>query len=166
MNSEAAQILDRLRRLLQALRETAREAETRLKISGAQLFVLQTVGQSPGLSLSELAERTYTHQSSVSVVVARLVKAGYLTRTRSTNDGRRAELALTTRGTALLARAPEAAQHALIDAIEALPSAQRAALSRALDTITTSMALQHGEPAMFFEGRRRTAARAREPRHE
>lgn len=156
MNPEAGHILDGLRRLLQALRERAREAETKLKISGAQLFVLQTVAQAPGLSLSELAERTYTHQSSVSTVVTRLVKTGHLTRTRASDDGRRAELALTPKGAALLARAPEAPQHALIAAIEGLPATQRGSLSRALDTIITSMELHHGEAAMFFETRRRT----------
>ncbi len=62
-------MLDAIRRIVQALRESSRAAEKRVGLSGAQLFVLQTLGESPGLSLNELAERTRTHQSSVSVVV-------------------------------------------------------------------------------------------------
>ncbi|HWB54702.1 MAG TPA: helix-turn-helix domain-containing protein, partial [Tepidisphaeraceae bacterium] len=68
------QILDEIRRLVRFLRVSARAAEKYLGISGAQLFILQTLDQSDGpLSVNELAERTRTHQSSVSVVVQKLV---------------------------------------------------------------------------------------------
>jgi DNA-binding MarR family transcriptional regulator len=78
-NSTAARprdVLDSLRRIVQVLRESSRRAERQLGISGAQLFVLEKLAEAPSQSLNELAERTHTHQSSVSTVVARLVKRG------------------------------------------------------------------------------------------
>src|SRR5690348_4180204 len=75
-----------LRRIVLAVRLSARRAERELGLSGAQLFVLQQLGASPVHSLNELAERTRTHQSSVSVVVRRLVARGLVTRTRATDD--------------------------------------------------------------------------------
>src|SRR5262252_4644706 len=91
-------VLDSLRRIVQALRESSRQAEVQVGLSGAQLFVLQKLAETPSLSLNDLAERTRTHQSSVSTVVSRLVGEGYIRRVRSLNDGRRLELTLSARG--------------------------------------------------------------------
>src|SRR6476646_1676012 len=85
-------VLDAIRRIIQFLRESSREAERRAGLSGAQLFVLRTLAESPGLSLNELAERTRTHQSSVSVVVARLAREGLVERGQAPNDARRMQL--------------------------------------------------------------------------
>ena len=71
-SSRHPHVLDAMRRIVQALRESSRWAERHVGLSGAQLFVLQTLAETPGLSVNELAERTHTHQSSVSVVVSRL----------------------------------------------------------------------------------------------
>src|SRR5260221_12214021 len=85
-------VLDAIRRIVQALRESSRAAEKRAGLSGAQLFVLQTLGESPGLSLNELAERTRTHQSSVSAVVAKRARQRLVERGTASDDGRRAEI--------------------------------------------------------------------------
>src|SRR5438270_873252 len=81
-----------------------------LGISGAQLFVLHEVGKTPALSLSDLAERTRTDQSSVSVVVSRLVEGGYITRERDRRDARRLVLTLTKNGRAIAEKSPPVAQ--------------------------------------------------------
>ena len=60
-------ILDSIRRIVHGLRVSSKIAEKELGISGAQLFILQKLSQSNRLSINELAERTLTHQSSVSV---------------------------------------------------------------------------------------------------
>src|SRR5579885_2556290 len=73
-------VVDALRRLVRELRDSARLAQGRTAITGAQLFVLRALAAEPGLSINELAERTMTHQSSVSVVVSRLVARGLVTR--------------------------------------------------------------------------------------
>jgi DNA-binding MarR family transcriptional regulator len=149
--SETTSILDDLRRVVRSLRESSREAERRLGVSGAQLFVLQRLAFGRALSLNELAARTRTHQSTVSVVVSKLVERGLLTRSTSTEDARRVELAVTKRGLALLARAPLAAQDGLIMGIERLPRAQQKTLAEALRALVVAMQLDSAEPAMFFE---------------
>jgi DNA-binding MarR family transcriptional regulator len=60
-------VLDAVRRIVQALRESSRQAERQVGLSGAQLFVLQKLAESPASSVNELAARTHTHQSSVSL---------------------------------------------------------------------------------------------------
>jgi DNA-binding MarR family transcriptional regulator len=144
-------VLDSIRRIVRALRESSRETERSVGLGAAQLFVLQRLAGAPPLSINELADRTLTHQSSVSVVVSRLVQGGLVARTRAAADGRRVEITLTAAGRALLDRAPAAAQDRLIGALGLLGVADRKDLSRHLGRLVESMALPSHHPPMFFE---------------
>src|SRR5262245_26737869 len=104
---EAALVVDSLRRLVHGLRVAAQGVERDLRVSGAQLFVLRELAAEPSISIRRLSERTLTDPSSVSVVVARLVESGLVTRKRAAADARRTVLAVSKKGHALLARAPE-----------------------------------------------------------
>jgi DNA-binding MarR family transcriptional regulator len=153
-------VLDAIRRIVRALRESSRDAEAKLGLSGAQLFVLQRLASAPApLSLNELADRTLTHQSTVSVVVTRLVAGGLVSRGRDGGDGRRVEIALTARGRAALKRAPAAAQDRLIAALGAVGPTARRTLARELGRLIEAMALPAQAPPMFFEPARKGAAR-------
>ncbi len=151
---ELQAILDGIRHIVQRLRESSREAERRVGLTAAQLFVLRQLADADGLSINELGARTYTHQSSVSVVVSRLVSGGLVRRRPAAADARRRELSLTARGRRALDTAPEAAQADLIRALQGLPAAQRRALAGAMRAIARELAAQP-RPAMFFEARAR-----------
>ncbi len=155
--NETTAVLDGLRRIVRVLRESSREAESKLGVSGAQLFALKALSEARQLSLSELAERTRTHQSSVSVVVKRLVRSKLVARKASPEDARQLELSLTPKGRALLKRAPNAAQDRLILAVEALPRGERQALGRVLAHLSEAMGAADTAPQMFFEEQRRDA---------
>ena len=145
------EVLDAIRRIVQALRESSRLAESRAGMSGAQLFVLRAVAESPGLSLNELAERTRTHQSSVSAVVTRLAREGLVQKRTADGDSRRIEIRLSPGGRRRLNRAPQTAQERLVAAVDAMPDAERASLATTLDGLVRGMALPRNRPAMFFE---------------
>jgi len=153
-------VLDCVRRIVRALRESSREAERKVGISGAQLFVLQQIAARQARSVSELAERTLTHQSSVSAVVQRLAAAGLIARSRSPKDRRRSDLRLTARGRALLSSAPPLLQERLIEAVRQLPPGRRQRLASGLLEVVDRMQLPGGAAPMFFEDRRR-AGRSR-----
>ena len=157
---ETRAILDAVRRIVRTLHESSRAAEKTLGLSGAQLFVLQKLADSPGLSLNAVAEQTHTHQSSVSTVVSRLVDRGLVLRAPAPDDARRLELRVSAEGRRLVARMPDAAQARLIAAIEQLPPARRAALARLLLELTTSMDLTGRTPVMFFDSPDRKGRRA------
>ena len=168
----SASILDDLRRIVRVLRESSRAAEQAVGVSGAQLFVLRTLAQagaSSALSLNELSARTRTHQSTVSVVVKRLVQRGLISRSPSPTDGRCLQLRLTRRGQRLLERAPLAAQDRLIRGIERMKPAEQKRLAGALHELVTAMQLAQEPPVMFFEEdataeqRARSGRRRREP---
>ena len=146
------EVLDAIRRIVRALRESSRGAERSIGMGAAQLFVLQRVAAAPGLSLNELAARTFTHQSSVSVVVSRLVERGLLTRTRGGgDDARRISIAATAAGRALLARAPAAAQERLLAGLGLMGAGSRKQLAELLGRLVDLMALPDRDPPMFFE---------------
>ena len=99
--------MNAIRRIVRVLREASRDAEKTIGVSGAQLYVMHRLGAG-ALTINELASATATHQSSVSVVVGRLVDRGLVTRGVSERDRRRREVALTAAGRRLVARAPGA----------------------------------------------------------
>jgi MarR family transcriptional regulator, lower aerobic nicotinate degradation pathway regulator len=145
-------ILDSIRDLVRALRRTSQAAERDLGISGAQLFVLQTLGASAGpMSVNDLAEATLTHQSSVSVVVRKLVERGLVQRRRARDDARRLELEPTAAGHALLRQAPPTAQQRLVEATRRLPPGTRTVLAEGLAALVAEMRPAGELAPMFFE---------------
>ena len=149
---DARAVLDAIRRIVRLLRQSAREAEKRTGLSAAQLFVLQQLRAAGGaLTPGELAARSLTHQSSVSVVVRRLVDAGLVRRARSSADRRRVELSLTPSGRTAARRVPRLAQERLIAAIDLLPLAERRGLSIGLGQLVRQLGIERAAPPMFFE---------------
>lgn len=156
--------LDAFRRIIQALRHASRETERRVGLSAAQLFALQQLANHSGASVNDLAASTFTHQSSVSVVVQRLVSQKLVAKVASHDDRRRVRLALTDAGRAVLRRSPEPVQERLIAGIAALPADQREALVAALASIADTVAARPGPPPMFLEEKRRRRAARAKPR--
>ncbi len=144
--------MDAIRRLVHGTRVYSRATEKQFGLSLAQLFVLQKLSDVPALSLNELAERTVTHQSSVSVVVTRLVKSGLVQRTRSAVDGRSRDIALTSKGQAVLRKAPPATQQRMIAAIAAMPAPSRRQLAGLLERVVEGSGLGQTPPAMLSHG--------------
>jgi DNA-binding MarR family transcriptional regulator len=151
-SAEVGAALDAFRHIVQVLR-VGRAGERRTGLSSAQLFALQQIAEHPDSSINDIAAFTFTHQSSVSVVIQRLVRQRLVAKVAARDDRRRLCLALTARGRRVLGRAPVAVQEHLIAAISALPAAERRALARSLDTVARLVA-PHGarpHPPMFFE---------------
>jgi DNA-binding MarR family transcriptional regulator len=140
-----------LRRIVRFLRLADRDVEAACEISAAQLFVLNTLVDHPASSLSEIAGRSLTDQSSVSTVVSRLVARGLVKRSVSRTDRRRAELRITAAGVRMVQRAPRAPQTTVISAIREMTPAKRADLVRALEGLATVIGANEVAPRMLFE---------------
>ncbi|HEY6463659.1 MAG TPA: MarR family transcriptional regulator [Polyangiaceae bacterium] len=144
-------VMDALRRIVRDLRLSARDAERGAGISGAQLFVLQSLAESPAGSLNDLADRTLTDQSSVSVVVKRLADRKLVARKASTQDARRIELSLTGAGRRLLARCPEPTQARLLHSLRRLSSPDLTKLTDGLSALILQMGIEDADARMFFD---------------
>jgi DNA-binding MarR family transcriptional regulator len=144
--------LDALRRIVQALR-VGRKGEGYTGLGSAQLFALQQIAEHTDASVNDLAALTCTHQSSVSVVIQRLVRQRLVAKAPSSQDRRRQRLTVTAKGWRLLGRSPVAAQEHLIASIAALPKADRRVLARSLSSVAQLVgpAGPANRPPMFFE---------------
>jgi DNA-binding MarR family transcriptional regulator len=144
-------VLDGIRRIVQALHASSRHTERRVGLTAAQLFVLRSLAGTKGLSINELSARTFTHQSSVSVVASRLQRRGLVARRADPEDGRRRVITLTAAGRRALSTAPAATQERLIGAVVAMTPTLRRSAIRALDQIANAMVADK-RPPMFLEG--------------
>jgi DNA-binding MarR family transcriptional regulator len=150
-----------LRRVVRFLRLADRQAETAVGLSGAQLFVLQTLAREPAGSLAELAERTLTDQSSVSTVVSKLVARRLVARTAAKGDRRRAELRLTTAGEQAARTSPRVPQARIAEVVRSMPPAQRTQLVGSLEGLVAAIGANEVSPRMLFDDEPHKARRSR-----
>jgi MarR family transcriptional regulator, lower aerobic nicotinate degradation pathway regulator len=151
MSSDTGDIINGLRTIVQALRVSSRQAEKTAGLSGAQLFVLAQLATAETLSLNELAGRTHTHQSSVSVVVAKLVEEKLIDRSRSKSDARQLVLSLTAKGRKRLEQAPKTAQDMLFEGLQKMAPRERKMLAQTLRKLIATSSMSNNEPQLFFE---------------
>ena len=150
---QAAAVLGGVRRLERGLRLAARAAERATGLTAAQLFVLEELAAAESSSLADLASRTHTDRSSVSVVVDRLAAAGLVKCSPSPDDRRRIESQITRRGRAVLAKAPLSPTKGLVRAVGRLPATKVRQLAGALSALNAE--LGYTQEVMLFEEERR-----------
>jgi DNA-binding MarR family transcriptional regulator len=143
--------MNAIRSIVRALRINTRAIESKMGMSLAQLFVLQQLSERSANSLNELAERTATHQSSVSVVVRRLVESGLVSRATSALDRRRLEIEVTPKGRELLAGAPITVQTQLVDALRAMSERDQSTLAGILEDWLRAAKIDLAAPPMLGE---------------
>ena len=145
-------IMDGVRAVVRALRLNTRAIEKQLGISLAQLWVLQILADKPAESLNELAMATATHQSSVSVVVRRLVEREFVTRTTANEDKRRVKIELTEAGRSLLKHAPTTVQVSLVSGLRRMSPEHREQLAGLMREWLTAAGMDLTvEPPMLME---------------
>ena len=150
-----------IRRIVRVLRLAAQRTQAAAKISAAQLFVLQQLGDGSELSLNELAERTLTDRSSVAAVVERLQAQGLVDRATDPSDRRRAAVRITASGRRVLGRAPDAPTTTLLTALKSLDARELKALARSLSRLAVALGASQEPASMLFAD---DAAGVRRPR--
>lgn len=143
--------MDSIRRLVSLLHVASRATEKKLGLSAAQLFVLQKLADGQAYSLNELAKLTHTHQSSVSVVVRRLVEKKMITSRAADDDARRYELRISSLGCRVLEQSPEAVQDRLLNAFESISPKDKDELIRLLHLLLDRAHVGDGPAPFFFE---------------
>jgi DNA-binding MarR family transcriptional regulator len=104
-------------------------------LTRSQFAVLNAAKQSGGGSQSTLVEVTGIDRSSMADLVARLVKHGWLQRTRAEHDRRAYQVRLTAKGAAVLATVEPAARKTNNALLAPLSKAERTQFLAALERI-------------------------------
>lgn len=147
----AHSILDMCRRLVSLLHVASRASEKHLGLSAAQLFVLQKLSDDQTRSLNELAQLTHTHQSSVSVVVKKLVEKKLVSSRSARDDARRMELKISPAGRKVVEGSPEPIQEQLIRSIRSLDISESLELQRLFSLVLDRIQESDQPPTLFFE---------------
>jgi DNA-binding MarR family transcriptional regulator len=146
-----AEVMRALRALVTCLRRSARGVEQSSGVTNAQLFILQELARSEPRSIGELAMLALTQQSTVSLVVSRLERAGLVQRARAPENARRTEVTLTSAGRRVVRNAPVPPMTAVIAAVNKLEPEQFQALRRGLKALTAALGIKEVEPHLLFE---------------
>lgn len=131
-NQLSLQVLKKFRIIYGSVRQHFREVEQTCGVTGSQLWILQEVSNTPGIGISELADRLSIHQSTGSQLVEKLVASGLINKERSKEDQRRVGLQVTEEASRLLKNAPGPAEGMLPEALQALPESVLLALDSSL----------------------------------
>ncbi len=114
----------------------ARHYSERFGLSIPEWRVMAVLGQSPGLSAREVAERTAMDKVQVSRAVASLVERRRVQRDGDDDDGRVTRLSLTPRGRAIYDEIVPLALHLEAVLLAALTPGERAMLSSLLEKLS------------------------------
>jgi DNA-binding MarR family transcriptional regulator len=144
-------ILDSIRRIVRSLRGFSRGVEGQFGVSAAQLFILERLKDENLLSINDLADRSFTHQSTVSEIVAKLRKKRLVVQKESAEDRRKKLIGLSIIGKSLLGRAPITPQAKLVKGIQGLTKDEQLQLARLFKKMIEHSQLDHEPASLFFE---------------
>lgn len=131
----AVDALKKFRVIYGCVRHHFREVEKKCGVSGSQLWILQEAAATPGIGVSEIADRLSIHQSTCSQLVEKLVARGLLFKERSKEDQRRVGLTLSAAARKLIGSAPGPAEGVFPDALKALSESDLRQLNDALSKV-------------------------------
>ena len=144
--------LRHLRAIVAAQTASARSLEKHTGVTNAQLFVLQALAAAPGpMTIGELQLAVRTGQSAVSILVARLARAGLVSRATAVHDRRRRAVSLTLKGAKLAKRGPTPPLRRLLDTLAALPEGELRQLANGLAALATALGVGEDDPPPLFE---------------
>jgi DNA-binding MarR family transcriptional regulator len=143
-------IMQSLRRIFRAIQAYSEDVLKEYGITGPQLWALRTIYLQGQLSMGELSRHMYLQMSTVSGVVDRLERMGYVERVREAPDRRVVKISLTAAGKRLVQRGPEAAQGKLLHGLESLSQEDVLRIRNAFDRVVRFMEIQDIKATFFF----------------
>ena len=135
-------------------RRHVRDEATREILSAHQASVLDHLDDVDGTSLLELARHMGVTASTMSLMVDRLERGGYVTRERSKDDGRRVDLRLTAAGVRIKKQQKVLEPELIAAMLERLSERKRAQALRGLELLAEAAGemIASGERNRFLHG--------------
>jgi len=146
-----SEIMLSLRRIFKSLQDYSQTVSSHYGITGPQLWALKTVYQMGSLSLGELSKGMYLHPSTVSGVVDRLERKGYVAKGRTEKDRRVVKIRLTPRGKTLVRKAPNPVQGKMIYGLTKLKRKKLNLIHESVQELVGIMEAHNLKVTFFFD---------------
>jgi DNA-binding MarR family transcriptional regulator len=140
--------LQKIRIVVRAAQQHSLRIEKQCGVSGAQLWVMQELHETPGLRVGDIANRLAIHQTTASNLVRVLEKRAYVVKARDPEDQRVVRLVLSEQGRGLLAQAPKPARGLLPDSLRQMDNDGLRHLNEGLQRLLNSMEAVNDEYGM------------------
>jgi len=146
-----SEIMQSLRRIFKSIQDYSQEVSNKFGITGPQLWVLKIISGNENLSLGELSKRMYLHPSSITGLVDRLEKKGYVLRDRGQEDRRVIKVQLTSEGKKLVGKAPNPIQGKMIYGLRELRKGKLNLIYNSIQELVEIMEAQSLKVTFFFD---------------
>jgi DNA-binding MarR family transcriptional regulator len=146
-----AEVMQSLRRIFKAIQDYSHEVSNKFGITGPQLWALKTISQNERLSLGELSKTMYLHPSTITGVVDRLGKKGFVARSRDKKDRRVVSVHLTPKGKRIVKRAPNPIQGKMIYGLGKLRKQPLNSIYDSVKKLVEIMEAQSVKVMFFFD---------------
>lgn len=151
-NSAVRHISWLIRRLLQAEEQYTKALEKEHNVSCAQLSCLTALHENGPLPPSQIARHIMVNSSTVTGIIDRLERKGFVERSRTSQDRRVITVSLTEEGAALVKNAPLPIQNKIVDGMKKLSSKEIEHIIQGLTRLTGMLDDQGGDTAKDLSG--------------
>jgi DNA-binding MarR family transcriptional regulator len=150
-NEAISETIQSLRRIFKAIQDYSQEVSQEFGITGPQLWALKTISADGSLPLGELSNKMYLHPSTVTGVVDRLEKKGYVVRDRGQEDRRVVEVKLTPKGKELVKKAPNPVQGKMIYGLRKLKPGELKKIHDSVERLVEIVEAKNVKVTFFFD---------------
>lgn len=150
-NFAISEIMQSLRRIFKAIQDYSQGVSKKFGITGPQLWALKTISTEGSLSLGELSKKMYLHPSTITGLVDRLEKKGYVLRDRGQKDRRVVKVQLTAQGKKVVRKAPNPIQGKMIYGLNKLKREELNSIYDSVEKLVEIMEVQNVRATFFFE---------------
>lgn len=149
--SDYQNVLIALRRITRAIDLNSKKLVRLTGLTGPQLLVMRAIDREGRTKPSVVAREVQLSQATVTTILDRLERSGYVHRERSSADRRVVEIELTTNGVDKLRGAPELLQAGFFRKFDTLEDWERSLLISSLQRIASMMDAEDLEAAPILE---------------
>jgi DNA-binding MarR family transcriptional regulator len=144
-------IMQSLRRIFKAIQDYSQEVSHKFGITGPQLWALKTLSTNGSLPLGQLSKMMYLHPSTITGVVDRLEKKGYVVRDRVHKDRRVVMVQLTSKGKKIVSKAPNPIQGKMVYGLNRLQQKNLNSIYDAVEELMGIAEAQNIKATFFFD---------------
>jgi MarR family transcriptional regulator, organic hydroperoxide resistance regulator len=150
-NVAISETIQSLRRIFKSIQDYSQEVTQEFGITGPQLWALKTISADGSLSLGELSNKMYLHPSTVTGVVDRLEKKGYVVRDRGQEDRRVIEVKLTPKGKEVVKKSPNPVQGKMIYGLRKMKPGELKKIHDSVEKLVEIVEAKDVKVTFFFD---------------